>query len=123
VAENLLELARNMDSLKKLPTKPKYEIIEEAEIEIETDVHSIWHLPLKHKFSTLICLLSLVSFMVPHQTYASEVPQKQASGPLIFVIGSPITFLDKLNNLQLNRLYEKKQMRKKSTNSLNSIKN
>ena len=63
-------------------------------------------LSLKQKLGIVITLLSLTTFMLPHETYASEIP-KQPS--MVFVVGNQVVYLTNLN-LQLQKLYEGQKM-------------
>lgn len=99
----LLEFAMHMDGLKKLT--PKIEVTE-----IAPQKASFLSLPLKHKFVTLIALVSLAVWSFPHTTFASEAPKGSTSGALVFVIGDKMVYLDKVFNFQLSQLYNKQQM-------------
>ncbi len=68
-------------------------------------------LSLKHKFGIIITLLSLITFLLPHETFASSIPDGRTSGSMIFVIGDQVTYLNNLN-LQLTKYFERKQMQK-----------
>ena len=73
-------------------------------------------LSLKHKFGIVITLISLTTMTVPHKTFASQyiVPK---TGPMYFVMGNKITYLDNLN-LQLSKLNEEQVMSEEITRQL-----
>lgn len=66
-------------------------------------------LPLRHKFVSLIALVSLLTWAFPHETFASVVPEAPLTGPMVFIIGNKIAHIDTLN-LQLSKLYTHEQM-------------
>jgi hypothetical protein len=86
--------------------------IAEIETQIQKPQKASWlTIPIRHKFISLLLLVSLISFMAPHETMASQVPEgKVSSATLVFALGHKISYLDPLNAMQLNRLYERKQM-------------
>jgi hypothetical protein len=91
-----------MDSIQNHPTQP--------EIQIETPLKaSFISLTLKHKFATLIALVSLLNLALPHQTFASMVPEKASSG-MVFTIGAKSVYIEQLTNLQLDKLYSRQHM-------------
>jgi hypothetical protein len=71
---------------------------------------SYFSLPLKHKFGIIICLVSLVSFMLPHQAFASLANRSQAGSILVFTIGDHIEYLDALT-FELSKVFERGKMR------------
>jgi hypothetical protein len=92
-------------SIRNLETESK-----QAQIKLEKPQKASWlSLPMKHKFTTFVSLVSLVTFMLPHQTFASVVPARSTPTPLVFVIGSRIVYLD-TTSLQLDKLYAHKHM-------------
>jgi hypothetical protein len=92
-------------SIRNLETESK-----QAQIKLEKPQKASWlSLALKHKFTTFVSLVSLVTFMLPHQTFASVVPARSTPTPLVFVIGSRLVYLD-TTSLQLDKLYAHKHM-------------
>src|SRR4051812_42769001 len=101
-----------MDGIKKRETEKK-----PVEIKEETpEKFPLWHLPLKHKLATLVALLSLTSFMLPHQAYAWAFPPS-TSGAMVFVLGQKIAYLDTLN-LELSKIYEHSKMQEELDHQL-----
>ncbi len=89
-----------MDSLKK--------VIPETKIEEQQIFAASSSLSLKYQFGIFVCLVSLGTWAFPHQTFAAEV-SKPLTGPMYFVIGERIVYLDKLN-ISVSILYEKEKM-------------
>lgn len=63
----------------------------------------------KYKLGIIITLVSLLTFLMPHETFASTIKIPTPSGGLVFSIGDQTVYLNSLN-LQLSRLYEKQEM-------------
>jgi hypothetical protein len=73
-------------------------------------------LALKHKFFLIICLFSLISTILPHETFAAIIQQTQKDpGPVLVFDGSNTDYQDYLDQISadLTDKYYQEQLRQK----------